>query len=295
MLTCKESRNSRESQSYIDIDPEGRMIENLSVQYQNPAMQLFLPLPKDDAALQSGWQSHINLDDTTRSVTAPEKGALEVTSNWHFVEKPQGALDAIYLSTTERDYTFDASQGLVTKCVATYTQGWPERRKGNKTVRTAELVEVRELPAEELAVLAGESDRYFAICQESDVLSSRAGREFTHTAELLDQAEAKLHELDGKLTVEVLKNSLAIKLKSLADSRKYVIERAEKFGKLLNQPSFDWETTDLDGNQRKLADYRGKVVLLDFWYRGSAGASAPCRRSSSWPRTSTDSRLPFSA
>jgi peroxiredoxin len=30
----------------------------------------------------------------------------------------------------------------------------------------------------------------------------------------------------------------------------------------------DWETEDFDGKRHRLADYRGKVVILEFWYRG---------------------------
>jgi thiol-disulfide isomerase/thioredoxin len=33
-------------------------------------------------------------------------------------------------------------------------------------------------------------------------------------------------------------------------------------------PALDWKTTDLKGASHALADYRGKVVVLDFWNRG---------------------------
>ncbi len=50
--------------------------------------------------------------------------------------------------------------------------------------------------------------------------------------------------------------------------RSYLIESAQKKAKILGQPAADWETTDLDGNPHRLSDYAGKVVVLDFWYRG---------------------------
>ena len=127
---------------------------------------------------------------------------------------------------------------------------------------------MRELPPAELAALGSESETFFALTDEADKLTDRASRDFAHTAQLYDQAEARLKELEGKLTVPALKDALVAKLKSHADSRKYEIESDEKFAKLIDQPSAEWETTDLEGKPRKLADYRGKVVLLDFWYRG---------------------------
>jgi thiol-disulfide isomerase/thioredoxin len=35
-----------------------------------------------------------------------------------------------------------------------------------------------------------------------------------------------------------------------------------------NKPAAHWETTDIDGKMHSLIEYRGKVVILDFWFRG---------------------------
>ncbi|MCH7920955.1 MAG: TlpA family protein disulfide reductase [Planctomycetes bacterium] len=37
---------------------------------------------------------------------------------------------------------------------------------------------------------------------------------------------------------------------------------------VLNRPAADWTTTDLNGKKHSLAGHRGKVIVLDFWYRG---------------------------
>jgi thiol-disulfide isomerase/thioredoxin len=36
----------------------------------------------------------------------------------------------------------------------------------------------------------------------------------------------------------------------------------------VGKPAADWELKGLDGRTHTLAEYRGKVVVLDFWYRG---------------------------
>jgi thiol-disulfide isomerase/thioredoxin len=35
----------------------------------------------------------------------------------------------------------------------------------------------------------------------------------------------------------------------------------------LNKKAAEWETADIDGKKHSLMDYRGKVVVLDFWFR----------------------------
>ena len=47
-----------------------------------------------------------------------------------------------------------------------------------------------------------------------------------------------------------------------------VKEEANQLKTSLNKPSPDWSATDIDGKPVKLADLRGKVVIMDFWYRG---------------------------
>ena len=36
----------------------------------------------------------------------------------------------------------------------------------------------------------------------------------------------------------------------------------------IDQPALDWHTQDIDGKDVALSDYRGRVVVLDFWFRG---------------------------
>ncbi len=47
-----------------------------------------------------------------------------------------------------------------------------------------------------------------------------------------------------------------------------ITDEADRRAQFLDKPAADWEAKDLDGKTHRLADYRGKVVILDFWYRG---------------------------
>ncbi len=57
-------------------------------------------------------------------------------------------------------------------------------------------------------------------------------------------------------------------LQNLDKQFQYAQEENEMNDAVLNKPSMTWETSDRDGRKHALVDYRGKVVALDFWYRG---------------------------
>ena len=53
-------------------------------------------------------------------------------------------------------------------------------------------------------------------------------------------------------------------------------------------PAPEIDGVDLDGVDFKLSDYKGKVVMLDFWAAGAARAWSFCRMEKSWWRNIKD-------
>ena len=49
---------------------------------------------------------------------------------------------------------------------------------------------------------------------------------------------------------------------------KYTREECKQRAEFLNKPAADWEVADLAGKPHALKHYHGKVVVMDFWYRG---------------------------
>jgi thiol-disulfide isomerase/thioredoxin len=256
----------RTSAGYFDLAADGRLIESATLGPMGNPTILFPPLPADDAALTGTWTVTYGFDDTTRSCQVADPPAAD-KNLFLFTDKPRTIFDKVYVIDTTNVFTFDRAQGLVTKIKSTSSQGWPAG-SAEPTVQIMELAESRELSAADTKALAEELDRYFAAKLSYDKLSREASHDFEHAKELMEKAAAELKKLEPELKVPAVQALAKAALAQHDQYLGYTLENAERFGNLLNKPSADWKTTDLDGKETSLADYRGKVVLLDFWYRG---------------------------
>src|SRR5439155_1184551 len=85
---------------------------------------------------------------------------------------------------------------------------------------------------------------------------------------LITDAKSVVEKARDQAKSEVVKSELDTILKNHQEYAKYAKEGADRFKETLNKPAADWQASDIDGKPAKLADYRGKVVVMDFWYRG---------------------------
>src|SRR5207248_10352034 len=76
----------------------------------------------------------------------------------------------------------------------------------------------------------------------------------------LKAAQAELKQAEFQKQIDAL-------LTEHEQYAKYYVEEAERRAAVLDKPAAEWSTVDLEGKPHALKDYRGKVVILDFWYR----------------------------
>jgi peroxiredoxin len=251
---------------YFDLAPDGRIVENPTIHaFCNPTV-LFPPLPPDRASLESGWGATLAFDGSQRKMRSEplDSGNPE---QWCISEQEVKLEHAVALTKRRRDYRFDLQKGLVTRAITTSEEGW------SSIVRPAipvELMSVKQCSPAELAVLAQDAETYYQSRSIADRLLDRASHELAATKQLLKEATSALTAGGKQLSSPFIKAMFADKLATYQEQSNRFLRREHDFGDLLNTPSEDWQTTDLDGKPHALHDYRGKVIVLDFWNRSCA-------------------------
>jgi thiol-disulfide isomerase/thioredoxin len=259
----KSEHPANNSLAYCDIFPDGRFVPNESLGYRLNPQVLFPRLPGDAAAAAKGWEDFHKRDAVRSRYNA--QASRKDDGLWAFDEVRESPLDAIYLSSSRSRFFFDLKRGLVQRAEGENTQGYGFDGKGTSTT---ELAGVKEHDADWVKQFAAETDRYFTANKAYEDLTQRAEKEPKESESLLAKAEAALQEVRGQLTLPILREQVDDQLKGHAQRARWITEDAKRIGELLGKPAAAFATKDLEGKAHSLDGYRGKVVILDFWYRG---------------------------
>jgi thiol-disulfide isomerase/thioredoxin len=255
----KNEQPPRTTLVYADVFPDGRVLPNSTIRYHGHPDALFPVLPENAAAAKTGWTA---TRDGRKTSCKPVEGA----GGWCFEAITEAPEDKIYLSTHKAKHTFDPARGLVTRSETATTQGYGFNGKGTGST---ELVEVKKVEGEALKQLVADAERCFTALEAYEKVTEDAGRAAPEKAKsLLEGALENLKAAPAQVGNADLKAQLEERIKNHEQLAKYTLDDAERRAKHMGQPAHPFDTTDLDGKKVRLADLRGKVVVLDFWYRG---------------------------
>ena len=250
-----------ESLAWCDLGPDGKIAENGTLGAMVDVRSLLPLLPPSGEQLS--WTCANDTtgahDDYTWSGT-PKEGGTQIVIN----DDSADPIDKVYLRTNKRKYLFDVKRGLVEQVDVDMTQQFMRVGQGKQTIK---LVGSERHDPNWTTAAALETADYFAVKEEYDELLHRALKEPVRTKTLLSRARANLEDLRQVVQTNLIRQQLEHDLAEHDDRIADTEEDAQRFGALIGKPSPAWQTTDLTGKAFGLDESRGKVLVLDFWFR----------------------------
>lgn len=216
---------------------------------------LLPPLPPDASTTQ--WQANGPQEEVLHFHVTP---ATQPTVRTLVVDLDGPLLRSGRVRATS-DIVFDTAQGLPVR-IENHSEFVATHRK---VTAVTELVENKIHPAEWAEQVSGEAGALLAAQSRywDEMHSAGETTDDAQYTKACDAALVHLKELRPRLTfpeiLEVIDTFIGLHGRHVFFGRGPVA--------LLGQSAPVWHFPDLQGKQHALADYRGKVVVLDFWYR----------------------------
>jgi len=260
---AKEGAEDEGTFRYADVFPDGRFLPNDSFDVMSDISGTIPLLPADAGQMSKGWRASRPESQEERTYTPqPAKDSNEFV----FTADVSGVLKTIYL--VNRTYTFhlDRARGVITADEDKFSQDHGFHVNGTSA---SKLSTDETLSAADARALAADLDLYIETRRDYGRKMGQLEKAPADGADALDAAALDILKRGRAATkTEVVGGEFDRLLKHHAAYAKEARESADEFKDILDKPSPDWATTDIDGKPVKLADFRGKVVVMDFWYRG---------------------------
>jgi thiol-disulfide isomerase/thioredoxin len=238
-----------------DLRPDGTYRPLYVGAYTPLPAALFPPLP---AAWGDNKASVIKGDTHYGFRRRVEEGRLSFTFT-----KTSG-VDRVYEASSTHTLQFDADRGLPTQLESRFSQAYGVQSSGRTTIR---LVETKRHAREWIEKFGGEVETFLRAFRayEEKFVACR-GRPAAVTA----QAAAAKAALEGALSRTshaVVQEQVKRLLEGHSDRVKSARENGARIAKYLDKPAPEWMASDFTDRMHSLKGYRGKVIVLDFWYR----------------------------
>lgn len=250
----------------FDAFPDGRTQPAGRANPHVAVRTIFPLLPPDAAATTWTAPTDWNGTVTTYTAAAASPAAGGAGDEFAFTSADDGTVSRIYEVTNTSTVHFDRRHGVVLRAESEATQRYviKETVTGQMTLEKDEQID----PARAAALAAAYAKFFHAEATYADQMA-RLYEEPADAARVVADARAVLvaarDELGGE--AEVLRELD----ERIARHDRYAensVEDAKHIANILNKPAADWQATDLDGRPWGRDALKGKVVVMDFWYRG---------------------------
>lgn len=256
--------------AYCDLFPDGRIPPNPtlgdSFDFQINPYWLFAPLPPNQDSMAKGWSGtspvgERTLDCSLTSGTPGSGSSIVINCAEHT------PLLVIFGQTKRRRYVFDRQAGKFRQIEQDDTRN--DGKIHSQSGSTVKLESDSQKPSRWIEQLGKEADQFFATTadyqKQMDVVQRIRTAKDCET-ELL-RARQLLATAQKSSELELVRDAYRAQLKVHDREAPWKVNEAKARAKVYSRVPADWELTAFDGAKHGLKDYRGKVVVLDFWYR----------------------------
>ncbi len=256
------------SWAVCDFFPDGHFTRNRTMdgisQWDLYLPNIFIPLPGDFSSGTIGWESGDHPYSEKGRYTASKPDTTK--RSWIVHVTHETPLDPIYLTEQKAEVYIDLIKMIPVYKKGENTRGYGRYAgRGTYTVLLDSIVDLDTLQArryvDELMI-------FFAADSQYNDLISRVEDNPQQLLPLRKEAEDLLNRLKRRITSEQIKALLVEIANDLPEDFEYLTGQIRKRAKFVNKASPRWEARDFSGKKHSLDYYRGRVVLLDFWYRG---------------------------
>jgi len=250
----------------FDMHPDGRIESEPKPVERNFARSCFITLPSDANLFRTTWEA-FDKEQDEKHVYSFSPRSEPPKGRWAFQEVTTSPMNEIYGLSRSSVVHFNANKGLVEKIELTSSQTYGAKGKGTGTIK---LKSVKTVNQDFVNQLSTDAQTYFRALKDYRELLSGLAEHPNAVDAQLTKAKDLLLSANDKVTNPIVTEALDSKLAQHDEGKRisYYKERARQQGAVLNQPSPDWETVDFKGQIYSIKTLRGKVVVLDFWYRG---------------------------
>jgi peroxiredoxin len=258
-------RARRQSLGYCDLQSDGSyaLDEQTAINKRLIPYELFCRLPESMTALRAGWRYKVPTMDFDLQLHAEDRSGsvLRIAG----IEK--SIYEEVHHWEEIRIYDFDRDRGLVTSITDEFKDLSANELKSRRVVK---LISVASHDSEWLASFRGDAERYLLDFRKWLDLVYAGTR--THTVDecraARTQARAVLDAGRKQAKSELVQECYDVELRQHDEDDRDEIKMAENRNRFFDlAPSFatDWQAKRLDGGTFRLADLRGKPVVLFFW------------------------------
>ena len=241
-----------------DVFPDGRQKQCRPINFGAFPAYLFPPLPASAQQLTAGWTG------TVQDFRFEAKGS-EMKDQFVFDAKVFSPFYKVLADEHASHYTLDRTTGFVQATDEKISAHRKSEMEGHGGLK---FIGIRVMGDDALQQFQANAVAYTVAMAAYDHQLDAAQKAGPDAEKLLAVALDRLKSDAKQLGDPLFRSQLQMRINEHPEVVAGTLKQIRFLNDRIGKPAFAFTANDLDGNVVHLADYRGKVVVLDFWYRG---------------------------